>query len=61
MSTRLILLALVMILSNQGISQSYQKIIFHAMKCKQNTEVNLLIDSYFDDHGKLNLNELMSK
>ena len=61
MSTYLILLALVMILSNQGISQSYQKIIFHAMKCKQNTEVNLLIDSYFDDHGKLNLNELMSK
>ena len=41
------------------------------MKCKQNTEVsyseillkevNLLIDSYFDDHGKLHLNELMSK
>jgi len=71
MSTYLILLALVMILSNQGISTSYQKIIFHAMKCKQNTEVsyseillkevNLLIDSYFDDHGKLHLNELMSK
>lgn len=50
---------------------SCQKIIFHAMKCKQNTEVsyseillkevNLLIDSYFDDHGKLHLNELMSK
>ena len=50
---------------------SCQKIIFHAMKCKQNTEVsyseillkevNLLIDSYFDDHGKLHLNELVSK
>ena len=54
-----------------SLTLSCQKIIFHAMKCKQNTEVsyseillkevNLLIDSYFDDHGKQHLNELMSK
>ena len=50
---------------------SCQKIIFHAMKCKQNTdmshsetlskEVNILVENYFDNHGKRHINELMEK
>ncbi len=48
-----------------------QKIIFYAMKSKQNTDVsplellkkNLLLftDNYFDDHGKKHLKELLKK
>ena len=54
-----------------SLTTSCQKIIFYAMKCKQDTEisyseillkeVSLLINSYFDDHGKRHLNELMNK
>ncbi len=54
-----------------SLTTTCQKIIFHAMKCKQNSDVshldilkrqiNILTDIYFDDHGKQNLKELMDK
>ena len=47
------------------------KIIFFAMKCKQNTDQSYLkdlevqlfkfIDIYFDEHGKNHINELLGK
>ena len=54
-----------------SLTTTCQKIIFYAMKSKQNSDVsrldplkrqiNTLSDTYFDDHGKQHLNDLMNK
>ena len=54
-----------------SLTTTCQKIIFHAMKSKQNTDlsqldplkrqINTLTDIYFDDHGKQHLKDLMNK
>ncbi len=54
-----------------SLTTTCQKIIFHAMKSKQNTDLsqldplkrqmNTLTDIYFDDHGKQHLKDLMNK
>ena len=54
-----------------SLTTTCQKIIFHAMKSKQNSDVsqldplkrqiNTLTDTYFDDHGKQHLKDLMNK
>ena len=54
-----------------SLTTTCQKIIFYAMKSKQNSDVsrldplkrqiNTLSDIYFDDHGKQHLNDLMNK
>tara|TARA_B100001750_G_C15444185_1_gene565264 strand:+ start:36 stop:524 length:489 start_codon:yes stop_codon:yes gene_type:complete len=54
-----------------SLTTTCQRIIFYAMKSKQNSDVsrldplkrqiNTLSDTYFDDHGKQHLNDLMNK
>ena len=54
-----------------SLTTTCQKIIFYAMKSKQNSDVSMLdplkrqistlSDTYFDDHGKQHLKELMNK
>ena len=54
-----------------SLTTTCQKIIFYAMKSKQNSDIsrleplkrqiNTLSDTYFDDHGKQHLNDLMNK
>jgi hypothetical protein len=54
-----------------SLTTTCQKIIFHAMKSKQNTDLsqldplkrqmNTLTDIYFDDHGKQHLKDLMNR
>ena len=54
-----------------SLTTTCQKIIFHAMKSKQNTDltqidllkrqINMLTDIYFDDHGKQYLKDLMNR
>ena len=54
-----------------SLTTTCQKIIFHAMKSKQNTDlsqldplkrqINTLTDIYFDDHGKQHLKDLMNR
>ena len=54
-----------------SLTTTCQKIIFYAMKSKQNSDVsqldplkrqiNTLTDTYFDDHGKQHLKDLMNK
>ena len=54
-----------------SLTTTCQKIIFHAMKSKQNTDlslldplkrqINMLTDIYFDDHGKQHLKNLMNR
>ena len=53
------------------LTTTFQKIIFYEMKSKQNYDVsqldplkrqiNTLTDTYFDDHGKQHLKDLMNK
>ena len=54
-----------------SLTTTCQKIIFYAMKSKQNSDIsrldplkrqiNTLSDTYFDDHGKQHLNDLMNR